>query len=74
MERHAMPVARLPAQSLHLLRTAARSPTESSVCVELYFQAGGGDVRTASLLDMLEQTLSEPFFNELRTKQQVRQC
>lgn len=72
VERGVVPVSQLPAQSMHVLRTTARSQTEQSICVELYFQAGSSDVRTISFLDMLEQILSEPFFNDLRTKQQVR--
>lgn len=71
-ERHAPPVSKLPAQSLHVLRTAPQSPTERNICVEAYFQAGGYNVHTLSFLDLLEQCLSEPFFNDLRTKQQVR--
>lgn len=71
LERRIIPVAKLPSQSVHILRTSPRSPTEKNICVEVYFQAVGCDVRTISNLDILEQMLSEPFFNELRTKKQV---
>lgn len=71
IERRVTPVTKLPAQSLHILRASPRSPAEKNICVELYYQGCACDLRTMSYLDLLEQCLSEPFFNELRTKQQV---
>lgn len=65
-------VVRLPPQSVHVLRSKPRSPLEKNICVEIYFQAKHFDVPTVSMLNLLEQILSEPFFNELRTKQQVK--
>jgi secreted Zn-dependent insulinase-like peptidase len=44
---------------------------EKNVAVELYYQLGPYDLISNTQLDILEQLLSEPFFDSLRTKQQV---
>ncbi len=47
------------------------NPLESNVCVEMYYQMGKHEIVTLTQLELLEQVLSEPFFDSLRTKQQV---
>jgi hypothetical protein len=64
-------VTRLPPRSSHLLLVAPRSPHERNVCLEIYFQAPRYDATTLTYLDLLEHILSEPFFNDVRTKKQM---
>ena len=45
---------------------------EMNVCVELYYQLHPYELLGLTRLDLLEQLLTEPFFDGLRTKQQVR--
>ena len=42
----------------------------SCFTVEVYFQIGKDDLTNRVLTDMLERILDEPFYNELRTKEQ----
>ena len=45
---------------------------ETNVCVELYYQLHPYELLGLTRLDLLEQLVTEPFFDGLRTKQQVR--
>ena len=74
VECRSVSVVHLPEQSLHVIPTYSRSKAEKSICIELYFQAPVFNIQTVSYLDLLEQILTEPFFNELRTKKQVLKC
>jgi insulysin len=61
----------LPVNTAVVLWQAPGSPQENNACCEAYFQLGGWELRALTLLDVLEQLLTERFFDELRTKQQV---
>lgn len=55
-----------------MIHYAPTNPKESNVTVELYFQLGVDfDLVHLSRLSLLEQLLSEPFFDDLRTNQQL---
>jgi nardilysin len=47
------------------------NPKEKNTCVEAYYQLGSFDLTHFTLLELLEDLLSEPFFNNLRTQQQL---
>jgi len=64
-------IVKLPQGVPTVLFQAPRNPAEPSVCVELYYQLGPMDIAHAVQLDLLEQILYEPFFDNLRTKQQL---
>ena len=56
------------------LLTAPRNPNEKNISVETYYQVAlyeKGNVEHVTLLDLLEQCLTEPFFDQLRTQQQL---
>lgn len=50
------------------------SPQEKNACAEIYFQYGLYDIIDTTKLDLLENLLTEPFFDQMRTKQQVKFC
>lgn len=52
-------------------RENAKNPAEENSAVEVYFQCGLNDTKLRASLDLLEQILSEPCFNVLRTKEQL---
>ncbi len=47
------------------------NPLENNRCVDVYFQLGPHNLDDLTQLDLLEQLISEPYFDSLRTKQQV---
>lgn len=61
-------VARLPAGS-QFLRTVESSHDDTAVLV--YYQADDATVETAARMMMIEQVVKSPFFDELRTRQQL---
>jgi len=64
-------IVKLPQGIPTVLYQAPRNPSEPSVCVELYYQVGPMNYSHGVQLDLLEQILYEPFFDNLRTKQQL---
>jgi nardilysin len=64
-------VRRLEEQQILLVHTVPRNPLENNVCVEMYFQLGAYSLLSLTRLDLLEQLVSEPYFDDLRTKQQL---
>ena len=66
------PITQIPAHSALVLRQVPDNVQENNSCVEVYFQLGPWNLVDVTLLDLLEQVISEPFFDDLRTKQQVR--
>jgi secreted Zn-dependent insulinase-like peptidase len=54
-----------------LLHVSPSNPDDKNVCVEMYFQHGDYTLHSVALLELLEQMISEPFFDDIRTKQQV---
>ena len=67
----AQPIVQIPANTAVLLRQTPTNPLENNSCVEAYFQLGAWSLHGVTCLDLLEQLLTEKFFNELRTQQQV---
>ena len=64
-------VTKLPQGAPMVLNQAPRNPQEPSLCCEMYYQLGPYSDRSVVLLDLLEAVLEEPFFDQLRTKQQL---
>ncbi len=64
-------IVKLPVGIPTILRQAPRNPSEPSVCVELYYQFGPIELAHTVKIDLLEQILYEPFYDQLRTKQQL---
>jgi nardilysin len=64
-------VTKLPQGTAIVLSQAPRNPLEPSLCCEVYYQLGPYNDRSVVLLDLLEAVLEEPFFDQLRTKQQL---
>ncbi|KAL7498190.1 hypothetical protein ACHAWT_006084 [Skeletonema menzelii] len=54
----------------HLITSPTVDPTDSNTSIEVYFQIGKDDLTNRVLVDLLEHVLDEPFYNELRTKEQ----
>jgi nardilysin len=48
-----------------------KNPEEDCSVVEVYCMAGPNGTRLRAKLDLLEQVLSEPFYDQLRTKEQL---
>ena len=53
-------------------REAAKNPDEDNAAVECYLQCCPGDsYADRAAVDLLDQILSEPAYNQLRTKEQL---
>ena len=52
-------------------RQLAKNVDEDNSAAEVYFQCGPDNLQLRARLDLLEQILSEPCFNALRTQQQL---
>jgi nardilysin len=48
----------------------SKNVNEANTAVEIYFQVGKDNVRERVILDMLSHLMSEPFYDQLRTKDQ----
>ena len=68
-------IVKLPdAPAVTVLKQSPGNPNEPSVAVDVYYQLGQysfNDDHNMVYLDLLEQALYEPFFDQLRTKQQL---
>jgi nardilysin len=64
-------IAIIPKDQFFLITVSPNNIKEKNTCVEQYYQLGKYDVHTLTLLDLLEQVLTERFFDELRSVQQV---
>ncbi|KAK9915769.1 hypothetical protein WJX75_003936 [Coccomyxa subellipsoidea] len=64
-------VAMLPQTCSLLHRAPVKNPEEDCSVVEVYCMAGPNGTRLRAKLDLLEQVLSEPFYDQLRTKEQL---
>lgn len=66
------PIVRLPIHpSAIILAVAPDNPKEKNICVEVYYQLHEYELLGYTRLELLEQLLTEPLFDSLRTKQQV---
>lgn len=54
-----------------VLRVANTNADDNNSCLEVYYQFGGNALREIVLTDLLQDIMSEPCFNELRTHQQL---
>lgn len=54
----------------HLVASPTVNPKDANTAVEVYFQIGKDELTNRVLTDLLEHILDEPFYNELRTKEQ----
>ncbi|CAI5986657.1 unnamed protein product [Closterium sp. NIES-65] len=65
----------LPRGKSLLVESPVGNPAEENSAVEVYYQAcqdqGRASIRDRSLVDLLEQVMSEPLFDTLRTKEQL---
>jgi secreted Zn-dependent insulinase-like peptidase len=64
-------VQEIPDQTLWVVHGEPDSHNENNVAVEVYFQYSLYNALDLTLLDLLENLLVEPFFDQMRTKQQV---
>lgn len=55
-----------------LLRVEPQSRNEKNICVQLYYQISLENILIITMLELYDQIISEPLFDDLRTKQQVR--
>jgi hypothetical protein len=56
----------------HCIRTASRSPSELNQSVDVYWYLGSkADYATLAKAALLESLIGEPFFDQLRTKEQL---
>ncbi|OQS07380.1 nardilysin [Thraustotheca clavata] len=53
------------------IRDESANGDEVNTVAELYFQIGNHSVTTLAIADLIEQTMQEPLFDTLRTKQQL---
>lgn len=65
------PIIKLPLDKTIILTQVPRNPNEPSICCELYYQFGLYNDEHVALMDLLEAVLEEPYFDSLRTKQQL---
>jgi nardilysin len=52
-------------------RAAVKNSEEENCVAEVYCMAGRNSVALRAALDLLEQILAEPFYDNLRTKEQL---
>jgi hypothetical protein len=64
-------IVKLPAGARISLLVAPRGEQEENLAVEAYYQLGPDYLMPSIMLEMFEQVISEPFFDSLRTKQQL---
>jgi secreted Zn-dependent insulinase-like peptidase len=56
--------------SQHKIVAPTLDPTDPNTAVEIYFQVGRDDLKQRVIIDLLCQVLSEPLFDQVRTKDQ----
>ena len=64
-------IIKLPVEAMFVLPVLPRNPAEKNICVEAYFQYKPFSLEGICQLEFLEHLLKEPFFDSLRTKQQL---
>jgi nardilysin len=64
-------VIKMPRNQTHpIISVPTKDLTDSNTAVEVYFQVGPDDVRKRTLIDLIAHVLDEPFYDQLRTKEQ----
>lgn len=73
--RHKEKVLRLPSRGYLVCNANVKNKSEENSAVELYFQIdqdlGQKTTRARAVADLFEEIVHEPFFNQLRTKEQL---
>ncbi|KAL9320134.1 hypothetical protein ACSQ67_011973 [Phaseolus vulgaris] len=73
--RHAERVICLPSGANLVRDVSVKNKSEKNSVAELYFQFeqdfGLGSIKLKALIDLFEEIVEEPFFNQLRTKEQL---
>ncbi|KAL1370247.1 hypothetical protein HN51_000534 [Arachis hypogaea] len=73
--RHAERVICLPSSANLVRDVSVKNKSEKNSVVELYFQIeqdlGLGSIKLKALIDLFEEIVDEPLFNQLRTKEQL---
>ncbi|KAL2651160.1 hypothetical protein R1flu_019288 [Riccia fluitans] len=68
-------VYKLPTGPCRLVKSNVKNKSEDNSVVEMYFQVGQDvgepSVRTRAIIDIFEEIIYEPCFNQLRTKEQL---
>jgi nardilysin len=64
-------ISLVPTDKTLILRSSPKSLTEENIAVELIFQLGVYDLYQLTMLQLLDQILYEPFFDTLRTREQL---
>ncbi len=64
-------IQRIPSNVVSILQILPTNIQEKNSCVEVYYQCGMYSFDDIVPLDILTQCLSEPFFHDLRTTQQL---
>lgn len=62
-------VYRLPPKTYELT-CVAKNPTEPNAAVEIYLQVGKDNTRDRVMVDLLMEIINEPFYDQVRTKDQ----
>ena len=60
-----------PDAGIVVCRAPVKNPEETNSVAEVYCQAGPSSVALRARLDLFEQLFSEPFYDTLRTKEQL---
>jgi secreted Zn-dependent insulinase-like peptidase len=64
-------IIKIPTDEVVIYTVSPRNLLEKNICVEFYYQLSEYDIVSDTQLELLEHLLNEPFFDSLRTKQQV---
>ncbi|KAG6541670.1 hypothetical protein Mapa_016935 [Marchantia paleacea] len=68
-------VYKLPTGPCHLVKAKVKNESEDNSVVEMYFQVGQDlgqpSIRSRAVVDIFEEIVYEPCFNQLRTKEQL---
>jgi nardilysin len=59
-----------PASEVRAIAVPSKDPNDPNTAVDVYVQIGKDNVRDRVLVDLLVQILHEPFFDQVRTKEQ----
>jgi nardilysin len=64
-------ITKIPQANAIIMPVTPSNLKETNNCVQAYYQHKEFDIVSSTYLDLIEQIISEPFFNDLRTKQQL---
>eukprot|EP00873_Tetraselmis_striata_P042477 jgi/Tetstr1/462741/TSEL_000701.t1 len=70
-QRRAERVVMLGKGTGRVFRMPVKNPEETNSAIEIYYQIKEYDVRSGAIVSMLDQLISEPCYDTLRTKEQL---